>query len=188
MMMLFLCCSSLCIAAVAASGTDQWEGAREGRCDRSDYMNIGWNGMSEGACRERAFQVQRDGGNCIYVSYSSSPGPTSSGNFCQCHAGCEALANSTGESWESFVVVVVADHGSGGNRDKITVVLIAVVGLLLLCTSGVLCLCRWRHKQASANIKAASNTPEGNDVPVAVAVRVVDTTSHAPEDNHANNV
>merc|ERR1719230_110948 len=85
--------SVLLLSAPVADTTSavEWEGSQEGRCTSTDYMNIGWGGMSKERCLSRAVEVRTtNGAGCSYVSYSGSSGPVGAGNFCRCHSSCEA--------------------------------------------------------------------------------------------------
>eukprot|EP00929_Paragymnodinium_shiwhaense_P101226 TRINITY_DN6415_c0_g1_i1.p1 TRINITY_DN6415_c0_g1~~TRINITY_DN6415_c0_g1_i1.p1 ORF type:complete len:216 (+),score=26.91 TRINITY_DN6415_c0_g1_i1:86-649(+) len=131
----------------------------QGRCDGSGYMNIGWSGMSESGCRSRASEIKSSGAECDYVSFSSSSGPTHSGNFCQCNGACEALATPDDEDWQTFEVSVSANKGRG--PQVLLMVGMAVAAAALFCC-GVLASCYFRRRRSDLPPLTGNQSPSVN--------------------------
>eukprot|EP00929_Paragymnodinium_shiwhaense_P099979 TRINITY_DN6193_c0_g1_i1.p1 TRINITY_DN6193_c0_g1~~TRINITY_DN6193_c0_g1_i1.p1 ORF type:complete len:223 (+),score=30.04 TRINITY_DN6193_c0_g1_i1:158-826(+) len=183
--------AKLSVAALALSSTVTRAAAawpQSGRCDRTDYMNVGWGGMSLQGCRERAWQVKRDGSQCDFVSISESSEPVSAGNFCQCHRACGSLAYPQGEEWQTFEVEEVSSSAGSDDDGQVLAIIAACVaaGAVLVCCAvgaGVYC---YRKRQARGlpplqakkhNVASASAAP-ADDEP-AVAGVVVETANAA---------
>jgi len=165
-----LLCGSLVIAAslnIAAGAT--WEGSRNGHCDHSGYMNLGFHGMSEEKCRDRAFETNSD--SCRFVSYSSSAVPTASGNFCRCYPACDSLVQPSGDSWSSYTVTDCC-----GSSNKLGLILgLSIGGGVLVCILAAACIFRFLRMRKTGG----KNNENGKDngTPVVVTAEVIDNNA-----------
>lgn len=118
-----------------AAGSGARGAPREGLCEGHGYMSLGWPGMSEDRCVRRAAEVIH---GCSFVSYSASPGPQASSNFCRCFSGCAGdLRHPAGEVWETREVEVdaallreAATPGKGGETLASTAATTTAMGTL----------------------------------------------------------
>mmetsp|Transcript_72806 Transcript_72806/g.236509 ORF Transcript_72806/g.236509 Transcript_72806/m.236509 type:complete len:224 (+) Transcript_72806:63-734(+) len=88
-----------CSSLAAAGG-----GSRKGRCSGSEYLSIGWLGLSRDMCIERGARVRHHTSRCSFLSYTSSAELNEESQFCLCFKECSNVTHAFPQEWETVDV------------------------------------------------------------------------------------